>query len=100
MSLGPYTYVTLSMPRGDDPRLTVSFHTGAVRVHTSVIDERRPYLSLSTPEANVSVSTTGDGPITDADLSLARDIYAAAAQYLADCEHLHTQQQATDQTAA
>ncbi|MEV1248573.1 hypothetical protein [Nonomuraea sp. NPDC049750] len=86
------------------PRLIVSFHTSEVRVAARVIDERRPYLAFSTSEADVSVSTTGGGPVTDADLALAREIYSAAARYLADCERLHAEQSATgkaiDQTAA
>ncbi|MEU8140701.1 hypothetical protein [Nonomuraea sp. NPDC048901] len=100
MSLGPYTYVTLSIVPAETPRLIVSFHTNEVRVRAHVIDERRPYLGFSTPEADVSVSTTGGGPVTDADLALARDIYSAAAHYLADCERLHIEQSVTDQTAA
>jgi len=96
----PYTFVTLSMSQAETPRLVVSFHTDDVRVHARVIDERRPYLALSTPEANVSVSTTGSGPVTEADLTLARTIYNAAALYLADCERLHAQQPVTGQTAA
>ncbi|MEV0353133.1 hypothetical protein AB0H88_45890 [Nonomuraea sp. NPDC050680] len=104
MSLGPYTYVTLSMTQAQTPRLIVSFHTSEVGVRAHVIDERRPYLAFSTPEADVSVSTTGGGPVTNADLILARDIYSAAARYLADCERLHIEQsatgKATDQTAA
>jgi hypothetical protein len=104
MSLGPYTYVTLSIAQAQTPRLIVSFHTNEVGVRAHVIDEHRPYLAFSTPEADVSVSTTGGGPVTDADLALARDIYSAAARYLADCERLHIEQsatgKATDQTAA
>ncbi|MEV0234700.1 hypothetical protein [Nonomuraea sp. NPDC050786] len=105
MRLEPYTYVTLSMPRADQrSHLTVSFHTDEVHVLARVIDERRPYLAFSTPEANFSVSTTGGGPVTDADLALAQDIFNAAARYLADCERLYTEQPATgkstDQTAA
>ncbi|MBE1589178.1 hypothetical protein ACFPOI_35280 [Nonomuraea angiospora] len=104
MSLGPYTYVTLSIAHPQSPRLNVSFHTSDLRVRSSVIDERRPYLAFTTSEADVSVSTTGGGPVTDADLTLAREIYNAAAHYLADCERLHGQQsitgKATEQTAA
>ena len=104
MSLGPYTYVTLSMAHAQRSRLNVSFHTSEVRVRAHVIDERRPYLAFTKSEADVSVSTTGGGPVTDADLTLAREIYSAAARYLADCERLHTAQSATgkaiDQTAA
>ncbi|MEU8321006.1 hypothetical protein AB0C33_21850 [Nonomuraea sp. NPDC048881] len=98
MNLGPYTYVTVSLAPDETPRLDVSFHTSEVRVHARVIDERRPYLTFSTPETQVSFSATGLGPVTDADLTLAREIYRAAAQYLADCERLHAQQPATDKT--
>ncbi|HUR01088.1 MAG TPA: hypothetical protein VM347_00970 [Nonomuraea sp.] len=104
MSLGPYTYVTLSVTQAQSARLNVSFHTSEVQVAARVIDERRPYLAFSTSEADVSVSTTGGGPVIDADLALAREIYSAAAHYLADCERLHAEQsatgKATDQTAA
>jgi hypothetical protein len=99
VNLGPYTYVTVSLAPEETPRLDVSFHTSEVRVRASVIDERRPYLAFSTPEAQVS-SATGLGPVTDADLTLAHDIHRAAAQYLADCERVHGQQSVTDQTAA
>jgi hypothetical protein len=100
VNLGPYTYVTVSLAPEETPRLDVSFHTSEVRVRASVIDERRPYLAFSTPEAQVSFSATGLGPVTDADLTLARDIHRASAQYLADCERVHGQQSFTGQTAA
>ncbi|MFI7440348.1 hypothetical protein [Nonomuraea indica] len=102
--LDPYTYVTLSLGSTRTPRLGVSFHTGEVDVRARVIDGHCPYLAFSTSEANVSISTTGGGSVTDPDLTLARAIFNAAARYLADCERLHTEQpatgKATDQTAA
>ncbi|WP_113699064.1 hypothetical protein [Nonomuraea lactucae] len=98
--LGPYTHLTLSMTQDERPRLTVSFHTGEVRIRAHVLDERRPYLAFGTPEADVSISTTGAGPVTDADLTTAREIFNAAARYLADCERLHTQQSATGKATA
>ncbi|GGO70394.1 hypothetical protein [Nonomuraea cavernae] len=100
MNHDPYTYVTLTMAQAKAPRLDVSFHTSDIWIRASVIDQRRPYLTFSASEAQVSFSTTGLGPVTDGDLATAREIYKAAAQYLADCERLHAQQPATGQTAA
>ena len=38
------------------------------------------------------ISTTGGGPVTEQDVTLARQLADAAARYLADCERLHTEQ--------
>ncbi|MEV4891515.1 hypothetical protein AB0K48_19240 [Nonomuraea sp. NPDC055795] len=88
-NLGHYTYVTLVMHEGRAPSLEVSFHTSDLRISSSVISDERPYLAISTPEGGVSISTTGAGPVTDADLATARMLAHSAAQYLADCERLH-----------
>ncbi|MET9339353.1 hypothetical protein [Nonomuraea sp. NPDC003804] len=90
----PYTYVTMSMQPDRAPRLSVSFHTADLRVRAGLLSKPRPYLELSTAEADVSISTTGAGPVSDADLATAREIFNAAATYLADCERLHTEQTA------
>jgi hypothetical protein len=103
-SLRPYTYVTLAIEPDSAPRLGVSFYTSDLHVSAGTLDKPRPYLELSSDQARVSVSTSGGGPVTDADLTTAREIFNAAARYLADCERLHTGQSATgkaiDQTAA
>ncbi|MGW7481538.1 hypothetical protein ACWGH8_23400 [Nonomuraea muscovyensis] len=101
-SLGPYTYVTLSVQPDSAPRLAVSFHTADLRVRAGVLDKPRPYLEISSAEADVAISTTGAGPVTNADLHIARQLFDAAARYLADCERLHTEQSAkgTPDTAA
>ncbi|MEV0419993.1 hypothetical protein [Streptosporangium canum] len=89
----PYTYVTAVL-RGGVIRLDVAFSTSEVGVLAAVTDNKRPFLDLATPEAQVSVSTTGGGPVTEQDVSLARDIFNAAARYLTDCERLHAEQAA------
>ncbi|MGI5285830.1 hypothetical protein ACQEVF_21160 [Nonomuraea polychroma] len=95
----PYTYVTLSMRPDTDPHVGVSFHTPRLRVRTGMLlSNPRPYLELGSHEADVHLSTTGAGPVTDADLALARQIFNAAARYLADCECLHAEQSAQDAT--
>ncbi|GAA5085618.1 hypothetical protein HNP84_008609 [Thermocatellispora tengchongensis] len=88
----PYTYVTVSLAPDKAPRVSVAFHTPDVDVHAWVLNGRRPCLDLNTREANVSISTTGGGDgVTEQDLALAREIFSAAARYLADCERLHSQ---------
>ncbi|GAA3700087.1 hypothetical protein GCM10022224_077520 [Nonomuraea antimicrobica] len=98
-SLAPYTYLTLSMEPGTAPRLNVSFHTADLHIRAGMLDNPRPYLEIASREANVSISTTGAGPVTDDDLSIAREIFNAAARYLADCERLHTNRPATGKAA-
>ncbi|MGW2155613.1 hypothetical protein [Nonomuraea sp. NPDC001699] len=88
-ALRPYTYVTLSVEPNATPRLSVAFHTADLHVRTGVLRKSRPYLEISSTEANVSISTTGAGHVTDEDLRVAREIFNAAARYLADCERLH-----------
>ncbi|MER7506658.1 hypothetical protein AB0L05_41615 [Nonomuraea pusilla] len=100
MNLGPYTYVTLSMAPEEPPHLNVAFHTCDISVNARMLDDRRPYLRFSTPEANVSISTTGSGAVTGKDVATAREIYQAAAQYLADCERLHDRQPDAGRTSA
>jgi hypothetical protein len=91
--LTPYTYVTVAIQRGETPHLDVGFYDGdQLRVSASVIDGRRPYLSISTREADVAVSSTACGPVTDADVQAARRIFDGAARYLAECERLHAEQ--------
>ncbi|MER6949978.1 hypothetical protein ABZ297_44620 [Nonomuraea sp. NPDC005983] len=104
MTLDPYTYVTLSVHGDEKPQMHVSFHTPEISVNLLTVEDVRPVLHLSTREADVMISTTGAGPVTDHDVTLAREIFNAAAQYLADCERLYSGQsatgKATDQTAA
>lgn len=95
MNLGHYAYLSLTL-RPDEPNsVDVSFHTADLWIRTSVIKDVRPYLSIGTPEATVTISTTGAGPVTDADLATARQLAHTAARYLADCERLHASQAAT-----
>ncbi|GGT45464.1 hypothetical protein ACFFV7_40835 [Nonomuraea spiralis] len=100
MSLRPYTYVTLSLRPESTPHVGVSFHTSDLKVGAGLLlSGPRPYLELYSHEANVHISTTGAGPVTDADLNTAREIFTAAARYLADCEQLHAEQPDKDATA-
>ncbi|WP_055483086.1 hypothetical protein [Sphaerimonospora mesophila] len=95
MSRDPYTYVTVSIDSDEAPRVGVSFYTPGLRVSAGVLDSGRPYLDVSSKTADVSISTTGAGAVTSTDLEIARQIFTAAARYLADCERLHADQLAT-----
>ncbi|MEV4570449.1 hypothetical protein AB0K12_42430 [Nonomuraea sp. NPDC049419] len=89
----PYTYVTLSMQPDTEPHVSVSFHTARLKVRAGLLlSNPRPYLDFTSHEANLHISTTEAGPVTDDDLNTARDIFSAAARYLADCEQLHAEQ--------
>jgi hypothetical protein len=93
----PYTYVTLSMRPDTEPHVSVSFHTARLKVRSGLLlSNPRPYLDFTSHEANVHISTTGAGPVTDDDLTIAREIFSAAARYLADCEQLHAEQASKD----
>ncbi|MER6943878.1 hypothetical protein ABT294_07635 [Nonomuraea sp. NPDC000554] len=99
-NLGPYTYVTLSMGPDEAPHLGVSFYTPRLRVSSGLLfSNPRPFLEFTSQEAHVRISTTGAGAVTDADLATAREIFNAAARYLADCERLHIDQSAADKPA-
>ncbi|WP_283138818.1 hypothetical protein [Rhizohabitans arisaemae] len=87
----PYTYVTASLKK-KEMHLEVSFYTPDLVANAWVIEDRRPYLSLRSDEAAVSVSSAGGGPVSARDVTLAREIYNAAARYLADCERLYAEQ--------
>jgi hypothetical protein len=85
----PYTYASALIDEGRTS-VALSIYTPHLDVRCLGIKEGdRPSLSLSTPEARVSISTTGAGPVTTGDVDLARKIFAAAARYLAECERLH-----------
>ncbi|MFF3671357.1 hypothetical protein [Microtetraspora malaysiensis] len=99
MERDPYTYVTMSIDPGAPAYLAVSFYTPELRVGASVLDPGRPYLSIESDEADITVSTSGAGPVTTADVDIARQIFNAAARYLADCERLHNEQQSADSNA-
>ncbi|MFF4775362.1 hypothetical protein ACFY05_21135 [Microtetraspora fusca] len=100
MKRAPYTYVTMSIDPGKPPRLAVSFYTPDLRVAASVLDSGRPYLSIESNEADIAVSTSGAGPVTTTDVDIARQIFNAAARYLADCERLQDEQQSATSPAS
>lgn len=98
MSSGPYTYATLTMRPDSAPHLSISFHTPGLRVSAGMLfNGPRPYLEISSRDADVHISSTGAGPVTATDVATAREIFTAAARYLADCERLHAEQSAPDQ---
>ncbi|MEU8377758.1 hypothetical protein [Streptosporangium sp. NPDC048865] len=95
----PYIYIALSLRPDSGPHLRLSFHTPQLHASAGILtDTPRPYLEFSSTEANVHLSTTGAGPVTDAYLATAREIFHAAARYLADCECLHAEQADKDAT--
>ncbi|GAA3700218.1 hypothetical protein GCM10022224_077670 [Nonomuraea antimicrobica] len=99
MTLSPYTYVTVSMRPDQPSRFSVAFCSAELRVRAWLGESDKPCFDLSASDASVTVSTAG--PVTDNDLTVAREIFNAAARYLADCERLHSGQsdKGTDEAA-
>lgn len=90
MKLSPYSTITLTLREDGGTRVDLSFHT-TVRARALIVKvDDRPFLSLESEEAQISVSTCGGGLVTDKDVAVAREIFNAAARYLADCERLNT----------
>ncbi|WP_432869255.1 hypothetical protein [Microbispora rosea] len=90
MKWRPYTHLTMSVDPGERPRIGVSFYGSITAAGARVLESGRPFLILESGEADVTVSTTGAaGPVTAEDLNIARQIFNAAARYLADCERMH-----------
>ncbi|MEU8268536.1 hypothetical protein AB0B89_15370 [Sphaerisporangium sp. NPDC049002] len=103
MTPDPYTYITVSVGPDRAPRVGVAFYTGELRIYTATLGDTRPLLSFGAAEGDVSISTTGAGPVTEQDVTVARELFQAAARYLADCERLyaaHLDQTDTSETAA
>ncbi|MEV6158330.1 hypothetical protein AB0L53_49155 [Nonomuraea sp. NPDC052129] len=92
MTFNPYTYVTVSMRPGEPSRVGVYFNSVELRARAWLGDGSKPCFDLDTPDASVTVSPAG--PVTDQDLTVAQEIFNAAARYLADCERLHSEQTA------
>ncbi|MFI6811940.1 hypothetical protein ACIBG7_06010 [Nonomuraea sp. NPDC050328] len=84
----PYTYATLSATSGRPPALSISFYDNDLMCLADVLTGTRPCLMITNREATVAISTTGAGPVTEADVAAARLLHEAAVRYLADCERL------------
>lgn len=78
----PYTCVETTDKPGPGRLHGVSFYDSRVRASAGLVDgEWRPYLYLGSRYAEVTVSTTGGGPVSPADVEAAERIARAAASY-------------------
>jgi hypothetical protein len=76
----PYTYIATSNKGGCS--YGVSFYDARMRASAGVVaEEFRPYLFLGTRNVEVTVSTTGGGPVSLADVETAERILRAAKRY-------------------
>lgn len=62
-----------------------------IRVRCLKTERGRPFLDVSTDAASVVISTSGGGPVTGADVALARTLHEMTGRYLAECERLHAE---------
>jgi hypothetical protein len=84
----PYTHLRASIDDGTTC-LDVSFYTPELAITVFCVDQQRACLDISSREGQVSISSTGGGPVTEADICLARELAHAAARYLSECERLY-----------
>ncbi|MEV0581303.1 hypothetical protein [Nonomuraea sp. NPDC050310] len=89
MSTG-YSYTTISVRPGDEPRIGVSIYPDArARVeYYTANPEMHPFLSIEYGAAHVSIGATKTAKVTDEHVKFARQLLDAATAFLADCERL------------
>ncbi|RCG29089.1 hypothetical protein DQ384_22390 [Sphaerisporangium album] len=97
-----YSYTTISMRPGQSPRVGVSIHPDEhVSVHYyPAEDDPHAFIGIDYGDAQVNIGTTKDTTVTDTHVKFARNLFEAAARFLADCERLRDQhtRQTTEQT--
>ncbi|MEU9887072.1 hypothetical protein [Sphaerisporangium sp. NPDC051011] len=88
-----YTYTTISMHPGNPAHVGVNIYPdqhASVR-HYPVGDDARVFMSIDFDHTSVSIGTASDTTVTDTHVKFARDLFEAAARFLADCERLRDQ---------
>ncbi|MDH2429284.1 hypothetical protein [Sphaerisporangium sp. TRM90804] len=87
---GGYSYTTISMRPGRSPVVDVSVYPDEhARVqYYPATDGPLAFLSVDHGDAKVNIGTTKHTTVTDAHVRFARDLFEAAARFLADCERL------------
>ncbi|MDH2429774.1 hypothetical protein [Sphaerisporangium sp. TRM90804] len=89
MSSG-YSYTSISMRPGQSPVIAMSFYPDeyARAQYYPATDDAHAFVSVDHGDARVSIGTTSKTKVTDAHVRFARDLFDAAARFLADCERL------------
>jgi hypothetical protein len=85
-----YSYTTISMEPGRDPRIGVFLYPDqhARVTYFPATDTPAARLLIDHDKAHLSIGTISSAPVTDAQVRFARDLFDAAARFLADCERL------------
>jgi hypothetical protein len=86
-----YSYTTISMQSGRSPYLNVTIYPDAharVRYCPAENGKSSCHVSIQHGDAMVAVGLTSDATVTPAQVDFARELFNAAAAFLADCERL------------
>ncbi|MFC6085799.1 hypothetical protein [Sphaerisporangium aureirubrum] len=85
-----YSYTTITMEPDQAPRVAMHLYPDqhARMTYFPATDTPAAFILIEHAKAHLSIGTTSDTTITDAHVQFARDLYGAAAQFLADCERL------------
>ena len=91
---GGYSYTTIRMTPHESPRVGMHIYPDEhARVsYFPVRDTPAAFLSIDFADAHVNIGLASETTVTDVHVKFARDLVAAAAGFLADCERLRDEQ--------
>ncbi|MEV5413610.1 hypothetical protein AB0K60_32875 [Thermopolyspora sp. NPDC052614] len=88
-----YSYTTISIDPGQQPKIGVSIHPdehAEVTYYSARNDGSRDFIRLAHAGANVHICIPDQTQVTGTHVAFARELFHAAAAFLADCERLTT----------
>jgi hypothetical protein len=90
-----YSYTTISIDPGEEPRITVALHPDELaRIAYYPTNSGRPFIDIEHAGARVIIGTGPNAKVTDHHVKFARHLLDAAAAFLSDCERMHAEQRA------
>ncbi|WP_214415593.1 hypothetical protein [Sphaerisporangium fuscum] len=93
-----YSYTTITMVPGESPRVGMHLYpdeTATVR-YFPPRDTPAAFIGIDFADSQVNIGLTRDTSVTDAQVKFARELFNAAAAFLADCERLRDEHAAGD----
>jgi len=86
-----YSYTTISMAPGQAPRVGVSIYPddkAEIRYFPTTEDGSRAFIAIDHGPAHINIGLSNQTSVTDAHITFARNLVAAAVALLADCQRL------------
>ena len=88
-----YSYTTIAMVPGETPRVGVSIYPdeNVSVAYYPAPTTSAPFIAIDFADSRVHLGVTSDTTVTDVHVQFARDLFNAAAAFLANCERLRDQ---------